>query len=297
MVKRRRNIFIAACLAPALILFGVFVIYPVIQGFILSFYRWSGLTRGTEVFIGFGNFETLFQDHIFWKALVNNLILLMVVPPVTMMLAMSFAYFITNRNLKESGFFKVVYYFPNVMSVVAISVMWSFVYNPNRGILNAALKSVGLDHLAAPWLGDPSTALFSVAATMIWATLGGYMLLYVAAMQRIPNDLYEAARIDGANAFKQFTKLTFPLIIDVTRISIIFFFTNVFNNGFTYVRVMTPGGGPNHATQILGSYMYFQAFERFNLGYATAIALFMFILLLILSLISNFITKREQVTY
>lgn len=297
MRAKRRNLFIAACLVPALFIFCIFVVYPVINAFVMAFYSWSGLSAGTEVFIGFDNFVTMFTDDIFWTALKNNIILMLIVPVITMFFSMLFAFILTKRNLRETSFFKIVFFFPNVLSMVAISVLWSFIYNPTMGILNSGLQAIGLGGWVHQWLGDPTTALPAIAATMIWTNIGWYMVLYIAAMQRIPVELYEAAKIDGAGEFKQFTKITFPLIADITRITIIFFITNVFNSSFTYVQLMT-NGGPDHASEVLSSYMYSQAFSsNCNMGYATSIALVTFLIVLLLSLLSNRLTKTEQIQY
>lgn len=297
MRKQRRNLFIAACLAPALIVFCIFVVYPVIKAFIMAFYRWSGLSAGSEVFIGFDNFITMFNDAIFWTSLKNNVLLMIFVPVITMFFSMLFAFILTKKDLREHNFFKIVFFFPNVLSIVAISVLWSFIYNPTMGILNSGLEAIGLGNLARGWLGDPATALPAIAVTMIWTNIGWYMVLYIAAMQRIPVELYEAADIDGATNFKQFTSITFPLIADVTRITIIFFITNVFNSSFTYVQLMS-NGGPNHASEVLSSYMYSQAFSaNCNMGYATSIALVTFLIVLVLSLVSNRVTETDQIQY
>lgn len=298
MRKKRQNFFIAVCTVPTLIIFALFVIYPMIKAFIMALYRWSGLTAGTEVFIGIDNFKMLFQDQIFWKALKNNFILMFTVPPITMAVSMLFAVWLTRRKLKEVQFFRVVFFFPNVLSIVVISILWSFIYNPTFGILNSLLKALNLEGLSQMWLGDSKTALGAIAVTMIWAAVGWYMVLYIAAIENIPKDLYEAAVIDGAGELRQFTSITFPLIWEITRVTIIFFITNVFNNSFSYVRVMT-AGGPDNASEVLSNYMYSQAFGSgaSNMGYATAIAIVIFAIVMVLSVISNRLTEKEAIQY
>lgn len=298
MQKREQRIFIAVCTMPALIIFCTFVIYPIVKAFIMGFYRWSGLTAHSEVFIGFKNFKMLFKDPIFWKGLKNNIFLMIVVPVITIFLSMFFAVSLTRRKLRESNVYRTLFFFPNVLSMVVISILWMFIYNPKFGILNSFLKAVGLKNLQNMWLGNASTVVGAIAVTMIWSSVGWYMVLYIAGIENIPPELYEAAIIDGAGEFKQFIYITFPLIWEVLRVTIVFFIINVFNNSFVYVRVMTEGG-PDNASQVLSNYMYTQAFSSSssNFGYATSIAIVIFLIVMILSFISNKLMEKKSIEY
>lgn len=296
MRNRSRNIFIAVCTVPPLLLYIIFFLYPILKAFTMGFYRWSGLTSGTEKFIGIENFKTLVKDPVVWVSIKNNFFLMLVIPVITMIISLFFAVLLTRRKLPEKNFYRTVFFFPNVLSVVVISVLWMFIYSPTLGILNSLLEAVGLGNLTRPWLGDSSTVLWAIAVTSIWSSIGFYMVLYMAGVENIPVQLYEAAIIDGAGEFKQFTYITLPLLWEVIRVTIIFFISGVFYGSFTSVRVMT-NGGPDRASEVLTNYMYNQAFANTNVGYATAIGIVIFLIGISLSLVSNRLTARETVEF
>lgn len=296
MRNLRRNIFIAVCTIPTLILFVIFVVYPMVESLRISFFRWSGLSANTAVFTGLDNFRLLAKDGNVWNALKNNVILMLFVPLVVLILSLFFSVLLTRRKLPGKNFFRTVFFFPYVLSMVVVSVLWMFIYNPTFGILNSFLKADGLESLTCAWLGEPSTALVCVAVTMIWQWMGFYMVLYMAAMENIPAQLYESAVIDGAGEIRKFFAITFPMIWEVTRVNLILLVINVFNASFGYVKVMT-NGGPDSATEVLSSYMYRQAFVNSNLGYATANAVLIFVILVILIAISNVLTRKEAVEF
>ena len=262
----------------------------------MGFYRWSGVSSGTEVFVGIKNFVTIFKDPVVWISLRNNLLLMLVVPIVTMFFSLSFAVLLTRRKFAEKNFYRTVFFFPNVLSSVVISVLWMFIYNPIMGILNSLLEAVGLENWTRAWLGDASTVLWAIAVTSIWSSIGFYMVLYIAGIENIPVQLYEAATIDGAGEFKQFTCVTLPLLWEVMRVTFVFFISGVFYGSFSIVKVMT-NGGPDRASEVLSSYMFGQAFSNSNFGYAAALCMVMFVIGITLSLISNRLTERDTVEF
>lgn len=296
MQKRQKAVFIAVCTVPSLLLFGIFFLYPMIKAFIMGFFRWSGLTSGTGIFIGFDNFKAIFEDPVVVISLKNTFSLMLVVPLVTMSISMFFAVMLTRKKFGEKNFYRTVFFFPNVLSAVVIAILWTFIYSPTLGILNSFLDKIGLAGLEHAWLGENATALWAVAVTSIWASIGYYMVLYIAAIENIPAELYEAATIDGAGEFKQFAYITLPLMWEVVRVTIIFFISDVFYGSFNYIKVMT-NGGPDRASEVLSSYMYNQAFTNANVGYATALGIIIFLIGLAMSLISNKITKRDVVEF
>jgi len=296
MRKLRRNIFIGVCTIPTLILFVIFVVYPMLESLRISFFRWSGLSANSAVFIGLENFRLLAKDSNVWNALKNNLFLMLFVPLTTLMISLFFAVLFTKQKLPGKNFFRTVFFFPYVLSMVVVSVLWMFIYNPTFGILNSFLKTIGMEKLTRAWLGEPSTALICVSITMIWQWIGFYMVLYIAAIENIPVQLYEAAVIDGAGEVRQFMAITFPMIWEVTRVNVVLLVINVFNASFGYVKVMT-NGGPDSATEVLSSYMYRQAFVNSNLGYATANAVLIFVILVILTTLSSVLTRKEAVEF
>lgn len=172
----------------------------------------------------------------------------------------------------------------------------SFIYHPTFGILNSFLEAAGLNSWIHAWLGEKSTVLWALIFPMVWQAIGYYMIIYIAAIQGIPNDIYEAAVIDGASEWKQFTHMTVPLIWGILRITIIFFFIQVFNQSFVYIQVMTDGG-PDGSSEILMTYMYKQAFQNGNFGYAMAVGVFMLFISLTLSFISDRLMGRDAVEY
>jgi len=297
-VKEKGRVpFIAVCTVPALLLFSVFFLYPILRAFTMAFYRWSGTARGTEVFIGLDNFRTMMQDDIFWISFKNSFIVMLIVPAATIILALFLAVLLTRFKLREKYVYRTVLFFPNVLSIVVISILWSFIYHPTMGILKAIFESLGLTRLSEiVWLGTSETALYSVTVTIIWAGLGFYLILFIAGIESIPVQYYEAAAIDGAGQVRQFFTVTLPLLWAVLRVSFILLISGVFYGSFIYVQVMT-NGGPNWSSETLVNYLYYQAFKNFNMGYATAIGLVVFLIGITLAFISNRLTRKDAVEF
>lgn len=293
--ERSKNIFIFFCVVPTFLLFLLFKIYPMIDAARMSLYRSSGLTS-TPKFIGFENFEILINDPIFWKALGNTFFLLCVFPLVTMLLALFLAVILTKGKLFEweKTLYRLVYFLPNVLSMVVIGMLFMYIYDFNLGILNSFLDFIGMEGLKRTWLGEKDTVLWALSFTMVWQAVGYYMVMYIAGINRIPQDLYESATLDGAGPIKQFFLITLPLIWEVVRVTITFFITGTFNLSFVFVKVMTKGG-PDNASQTLANYMDTQAFMNANYGYAMAISIVMFIIAIGLALVVKKITEKEVV--
>lgn len=288
----RTNIAIALSLIPALCLYTLFVIYPTFNVFKTSLYGWSGLSP-TKTFRGIDNFVRLFKDTTFWLALKNTAFLLIICTVITMFLALFLAAVLTQTKLKEKHFYRIIFFFPNVLSIVVIGILFSHIYEPNTGILNTLLRNIGLGDLAQPWLGKGSTVLGAIAVAMIWQAVGYYMVMYMAGMDGISRELYEAADIDGASKVIQFFKITLPMIWSIIRVTIVFFITSTLNMSFLFVNVMTDGG-PNSSSEVLLTYMYRQAFTNANFGYAMAIAVVIFVMAFTLALISHALTKQTD---
>jgi len=297
-VKRltyKRNFFIFVCIVPTFVLFSVFVLYPMFSSFAMSFTDWSGIGKNYK-FIGLQNYEKLFRDRIVKQALLNNIILLVFVPVVTILLSLLFAFLLSGKKLREKKVYRVLFFFPNVIAISITSILWSFIYHPSVGIINGFLKWIGAESLIHTWLGESATVVFSIGITMIWQAVGYYMILFIAAMEGIPNELYEVANIEGASSFQKFSKITMPLIRNVLDVAIIFNIIAVFNGSFTYTRIMT-GGGPDNKSNVLSLYMYQQAFENGNFGYAMAVGVIILIITLVLSGINNRLSAKDDITY
>lgn len=295
MKSKQKNWFIISCAVPTFLLYLYFGLYPCLQSIKMAFYKWSGLTAEPK-FIGLKNFVTLINDDKVFGAFKNNLFLLAVVPIVTMVISLFFAHGITKTKLREKGFYRVIFFFPNVLSLVIISILFIFILHPNLGILNSFLKAVGLGQFAKVWLGDAKTVLWAIGMTMVWQAVGYYMVLYMASMEGVPAYLYEAALIDGATQWQQFKNITFPLIWEVVRVTIVFNILGVFNGSFAYVNIMTDGG-PDNASNVLSNYMYRQAFENGNFGYAMAVGIVILIISLALAFFANKLTQKDVVEY
>lgn len=271
-----------AFLAPAAIVLGVFLVLPVAMAFYLSFTKYNVLTPAA--WIGLANYQRLLTDPIFWKSLVNSLLFLVGVVPALVILPLFLAVLV-NRNLPGIAFFRAAYYLPVVISMVVAGLMWKWIFAEN-GMLNYVLMSAlpGLLKAPIPWLSQPETALAAVMAVTVWKGLGYYMVIYLAGLQTIPQDIYESAALDGATAWQQTTRLTIPLLLPsiafvaiVSSISALKVFTEIF--------VMTKGG-PLNATTTVVYHLYEQAFENLNMGYANAVGMVLFVIILIFSVIN-----------
>jgi N-acetylglucosamine transport system permease protein len=295
-MNRGKNGLIVSFLALPMALYSLFVLVPYFSALVFAFTRWSGLSANIR-FNGANNFIKLYADGKFWSALSHNGIALVVLPPVIISIALFFAFLFT-QGIKFARFFRITFFFPQVMSVVVVAVLWSFIYHPTIGLLNGFLSVIGLTQFASfPWLGDRGTVFGAVLAMVVWQSVGFYMVLFVAGMQSIPNDYYEAAKIDGANAWTIFWSVTVPLLWDTIRTAIIFLAIGAMDL-FAQVTVMTNGtGGPSRAADVVPTYLYSTAFSDGQFGYATAMGLVLLVLVLALSIISLRFTAREALEY
>lgn len=213
-----------------------------------------------------------------------------------MILATFFAVSFTQLRIKEAPFYRIIFFFPNIMSVVIIGILWQFVFNPEAGLVNSGLEAIGLGHLAVPWLGSTTWALPSLVLPSVWAGVGLFMLLLMGGIMSVPKSMYEAADIDGATEWQQFWGITVPLIWPQIRTSIIYIVITTLNGSFILVQIMTRGG-PNNSTQVMGSYLYEKAFRQFQFGYGAAIGMMILVLSLATVLLLQIILRREEVDY
>ncbi|WP_059052877.1 carbohydrate ABC transporter permease [Paenibacillus senegalimassiliensis] len=290
LLKTRRRVFIAACLLPGFILFLLFKVYPTVQIFQKSLYLWTGLSDKPK-FVGLKNYIDMFHDDTFLLSLKNTGLLMLVVPVITLLIALANAAILAKSKLKERNLYRTVFFFPSILSFVVIAILWSFIYHPTMGFLNSGLEFLGLGEWALPWLGDQRVVLWALAVTLIWQAAGYYMVIYMAGIDGISPDLYEAADLDGATRFQQFMQITIPMLWEIIRVTIIFSINGVLSISFIIVSVMT-AGGPDHHSEVVMTYLYSQAFTNSNFGYAMAIGVFIFIISMILALLSNKLTER-----
>jgi N-acetylglucosamine transport system permease protein len=295
-MNRGKNGLIVSFLALPIALYTIFVLLPYCSAMIFAFTRWSGLSANIR-FNGVNNFIKLYNDTKFWNALSHNGIALVILPPIIIGLGLFFAFLFT-QGIRFSRFFRIAFFFPQVMSVVVVAVLWDFIYHPTIGVLNAVIGLLGITQLQNfPWLGDARTVFGAVLGVVIWQSVGFYMVLFVAGMQSIPSDYYEAAKIDGASSWKMFWSVTVPLLWDTIRTAIIFLAIGAMDL-FAIVTVMTNGtGGPSRAADVVPTYLFSTAFSDGQFGYATAMGLVLLILVLILSIVSLRFTAREALEY
>jgi N-acetylglucosamine transport system permease protein len=279
-------------LAPSILLYVTFVLYPYVQSMYISLTQWRGLAN-PPVFIGLENFVDLFNDRNFWNALGNNAFYIVVLPVVTLGLALFFAFVLT-QGVPLSKFYRITYFFPQVMSVVAIGVLWSFVYHPTIGILTSFLNIIGIDRPPV-WLGNPDTVLPAISGVTIWQEVGFFMVLFIAAMESIPMTYYEAAMLDGATRWHIFWKITLPMIWDTLQTGLIFMMIGA-TNMFAITQTMTQGG-PSRSSEVLSTYLYTEAFINSKFGYGTAVAVALFFLTLLISVVLSRLLSRESLEY
>jgi N-acetylglucosamine transport system permease protein len=265
--------------APAAILYGVFVIWPLIQSFGLALYRWRGVSA-QRTFVGFDNFRQLRDDPAFWTAIQNNLWLFVIAGSVLVASAVALAHVMQSRNRLTTAV-RGIYLFPQVISMVVVATLWMFLYKPNDGLIDAGLKAVGMSGPKLGWLGSPSLALPAVAVAFIWFALGFYVMLFSAGLRQIPDEVNEAASLDGAFGLKKFLHVTWPMLWSVKRVAIVYLLTNVINI-FALVFLLTQGG-PDRRTEVMLTYLYEQAFRNSQFGYATAMAVVNFLIAMTLS--------------
>ncbi len=297
MTKRKgKGRFVALCLSPAVILFTVFMVIPTINVFRMSLYKWGGYSNH-KTFVGLDNFKTLFQDLKFFQSFQNTILLIVVATVFTMALALAFAAILSRERIAGQNFFRVIFYIPNILSVVVIAAIFSAIYDPSHGMLNSII-SVFKGPKASPilWLGDQNIVIYSIAGAMIWQAIGYYMVMYMASMSSIPESLYECASLEGAGRFRQFFEITLPLIWTNIRTTLTFFIISTINMSFLFVKAMT-SGGPDGSTEVFLSYMYKQAYTNSSYGYGMAIGVVVFVFSFALSAIVNQVTKREPLEF
>ena len=303
-LQQGKYTFVVLFLVLPIGLYGLFVVSPYLQAIYISLTDWTGLTA-SQTFIGFDNYVRLWHDEQFWVALRNNGILLLVVPAVTVLLGLFFASMLNvgrrGRNgitgVRGSGVYKIVYFFPQVLSIAIVGVLFKYVFAPpnSGGIVNSLLDWVGLDALATPWLGDPVFAFWCVVVVMIWSFVGFYVVLFSAAMQSIPKEIYESALLDGSNRYTTFRHVTLPLVWDTVQVGWVYLAIQAMD-AFALVHVMLGiSGGPSRAGDVLGVALYRAAFNRYRFGYASAIGVVLLLLTLLVAVLFLRAARRERV--
>lgn len=280
---RRRGLSAYVFLSPTLVIFSAFVFFPVGFSLYLSFTKWNMF--GTEkTFVGFSNYSRIVQTEEFWDVLVHTLVYTLGTVPLNMVFALALAYFL-NKKIVGKKFLRAALFTPVIISPVAAAVIWRWIYEPNFGLLNYTLSWFGIP--SVNWLNDPTAAMFALIVMGVWKSFGVNIVLFSAGLQAIPEHYYEAADIDGAGAISKFWNITLPLLSPTTFFILVMSVIGSFQV-FDIVYVLT-SGGPLGSTKVLVFYLYENAFKFFEMGYASAVAYFMFALIFVLTLV--------QVTY
>ncbi|MYQ46277.1 ABC transporter permease subunit [Streptomyces sp. SID4985] len=301
--------FIVGFLALPLGLYALFVVWPFIQSIYYTFTDWTGLSPEFTT-VGFDNYQRLLHDDIFWKSLWHSLLFALVLPLVTLGMALFFAFMINVggrrrrggpaiSGVRGSGFYKIVYFFPQVLSIAIVALLFTFAYNPDTGMINSFLRDIGLGSLQPLWLGDPSLALWCVMAVLVWSTTGFFVVLFSAGMASIPIELYEAALLDGASRFATFFRVTLPLLWDTVQSGWVYMGILALGaESFAVVQIMTTGpGGPDYSTTVLVLYVYQKAFRDGQAAYATTIGVALLVVTLAFAAIVMRLGRRERLEY
>ena len=284
--SKSRGRFLALCVAPAVILYFVFMILPTLNVFRMSLFE-RGAYSPTETFVGMANFQALFKDVKFISSMQNTILLIVTVTLITFFFAIVFAAILTREKIRGQNFFRIIFYIPNILSVVVIAGIFSAIYKPENGMLNSILSFFKGETVMVLWKDQPMV-IVSVIIAMVWQAIGYYMVMYMASMSAVPESLYESAGLDGAGRVTQFFQLTLPLIWTNIRTTLTFFIISTINMAFLFVKAMVAKG----MADVGLSFMYAQK-DAGLYGYSMAAGVVIFLFSFLLSALVNWVTKRE----
>ncbi|WP_329455038.1 carbohydrate ABC transporter permease [Streptomyces sp. NBC_01497] len=300
--------FIVGFLIVPLALYAIFVIWPFIQSIYYSFTNWTGLSPQFSV-TGLDNYQRMMHDPTFWASLRHSVIYVLVLPVVVLAIALFLSFMLNVGGRRKKGaavsgvqgapFYKIVYFFPQVLSIAIVALLFQFLYNPDSGALNAFLSAIGLGSVQPEWLGDPGLALWCVMAVLMWSQVGFFVVLFSAGMSSIPKDFYEAALLDGAGRATTFFRITLPLLWDTVQSGWVYMGVLALGaESFAVTQIMTVGpGGPADSTNVLSLYVYQKAFRDGQAGYATAIGVALLIVTLLFAGGVLRLGRRERLEY
>ncbi|BBH21710.1 binding-protein-dependent transport systems inner membrane component [Paenibacillus baekrokdamisoli] len=293
--KRQRAVFLFLAVAPSLIGYFLFTLYPNVMSVYYSLLDWDGLTAAK--YVGFDNYVNMVKDQFVWRALYHNLLYMIVVPALIVFISLLLAYLLNNKSYKENAIYKVLFFFTNVLSTVVIALLWSFIFDGSFGLLNGMLELFGLTMDDFYWLGDSRTAFWVLVLPMVWGGVGLYVVIFINAMSAIPKSLYEAAVLEGARPMTILFRITIPLLRGVIRVCVVFVILGSIK-GFEIIMILT-NGGPEGSTDVIGLYMFNLAFGReyHNYGYASAIGMFLFVILVGAKLIIDKLFPEDNVEF
>ncbi len=276
-------------LSPSLLVFFVFIFLPIAMALYLSLMKWDLLSADKQ-FVGLKNYIYYLKNPFFYKVLLNTLYYAAVRIPLDLVISLSLA-LLLNKKLRGLSFYRTIYFVPVISSMVAVSAVWIWIYEPESGgLANYFLNLFGISPVA--WLNDPHWAMPAIIIMSVWKGLGYNIIIFLAGLQNIPNTYYEAARVDGANSWQQFRRVTLPLLSPITYFVVLMGIINSFKV-FTQIEVMTPEGGPLNSTSVLVFYLYQEAFHKYRFGRASALAFLLFIIVIIITKIQRSYSEKR----
>jgi ABC-type sugar transport system permease subunit len=294
-ISTQRSLTAYLLLLPGLIFYVPFHLLPILGVFFFSLLDWKGFSFATMKWVGFENYAKLLGDKFFWGALKHNIQFVVVVVVVQTVVALGLA-IVLEQKFRLSTFFRGVYFMPTVLSLVVVGILFSFILSPSQGLINVFLRNIGLGKIQPVWLGDPKLALYVLMAVHMWKEFGLSMFLFIAGLEAIPEELFAAAKVDGASPWDVIWRIIIPLLRETITVVVILS-TIVCFKLFDLVVVMT-GGGPFFATEVLSVRMYFQTFKFNRMGYGSSIAVILFVITFAVSAVQFWLrTRGEKVEY
>lgn len=289
LLSRVDRVTLFAMSVPAFLLYAFLYLYPALNNLRFSTTRWDGIVE--PEFVGFRNFSNLMtNDDLFFKVIGNNIQFTLLVVIFQTGFSLLFAILLL-KNSRGNVFLRTLYFFPTILSSVSVAMIWLFLYDPNWGAINLFFNKVGLDAFALNWLGSETSALYAIVFTQVWFHTGQMMVIYIAGLQQIPAELYEAAEVDGASRWQQFKSVTWPMALPTTAVVIAYTTIQSFR-AFDLIYTMTLGG-PNNSTNIFSTLIYLTAFNEFRFGYAAAQTIFMVLMILFLTWLQRRILRTK----
>ena len=273
--------------SPYLIHLILFIVFPVVFSVVLTFYKWNIISQ--MQYVGFDNFIRLFQDRLFWKAIVNTFIFLTIHIPLQIIIALTLAYFLNQRMLFK-GFFRAAFFLPFIISGVVITILWQQLYGYDAGLINKLLIEIGLGKVA--WLTNKNIAMISIAIMATWKNVGLYVILFLVGLQTVPQTYYEAADVEGASQWQKFWHITLP-VINPTIFMVIILSTIGGFSLFIEPYIMTSGGPLNNTLSVM-LYIYKQAFEFYHMGYAATLGIFASAIIMIVVVIQKYTIEKND---
>ncbi len=285
--REKRDLYaFAGFTAPTFILLGIFIFWPIFYSFYLSLFKWNMISP-RKTFLGFQNYQDMFNDGVFWLVVKNTLLMAFFTVIVKMAISLYLASQLT-KKVKGGSVYRAIIFSPTFTANVAIAMVWAWIFEPTYGLLRVILKPLGFPMI--DWIHSTTHSLPAVIIVLIWSGIGYDMVLFLAALKNISLEIYDAALVDGANSFQTFWHITFPLVSPTTFFLLITGFINVLK-AFDIVRIMTEGG-PLNSSNVVVHFLYQNAFQWFRTGYASALALMLFIFIMFITLIQNRLSKR-----